>query len=269
MHPQDSEWTGYLLANKYPAFGGNEPMVVENLGPVFTQAPASGIHEVMVFSDDHHGSLADLSPEYAASAMIAIRDRMREHSTMTGMRYSQAIVNHGREAGASMAHPHGQLLGIPFVPGEIHEEMAGFARFEGGNLLVTTFEAEVSVGHRVVYADDDVAVLCPFWSGAAYEMLILPTSLQPHLLESSDDMVAAVGKAIRLSLVALRKQLGDVPYNMVVHSAPYRSSATFQWHVHILPKLATRAGFELGTGVLINVVPPEQAAANLRDSLPH
>ena len=131
-------------------------MVVKHLGPVFTQAPGSGIHEVLVLTPDHESSWADLSDAHAGLIMAAIRDRMEEHASVPGLRYSQAIVNQGREAGASLVHPHGQMLGMPFVPGEIADELAGFARFEGNCLMCTVIDAEEDAGHRVVYADDRV-----------------------------------------------------------------------------------------------------------------
>ena len=113
--------------------------------------------------------------------MAAIRDRMEDHARRVTVRYTQAIVNHGREAGASLEHPHGQLLGIPFVPGEIAEEEAGFRRFGESCLLCTMVEAERQAGHRVVIDDDKVLVVCPFWSGAPYEMLVMPRTHEAHL----------------------------------------------------------------------------------------
>ena len=126
-------WLVRVVPNLFPAFEGNEPLRVQNLGPVFTQASASGVHEVLVFSPDHTGSWADLDDKQAGLAMAAIRDRMEDHAGRSTVRYTQAIVNAGREAGASLEHPHGQLLGLPFVPGEIAEEEGGFRRFGGGS----------------------------------------------------------------------------------------------------------------------------------------
>jgi UDPglucose--hexose-1-phosphate uridylyltransferase len=76
-----------------------------------------------------------------------------------------------------------------------------------------------------------------------------------------------VGRAVRSALRAINESLGDVAYNVVFHSAPYRATGAYHWHVHILPSLTTRAGFELGTGVMINVVGPEKAADDLRAAL--
>jgi len=257
-------WLVRVVPNLYPAFEGDSPFVVSNRGPVFTQATAGGIHEVLILSPEHDASWGMLSDEQAGLVMAALRDRIEEHSQHPTLRYSQAIVNSGREAGASLEHPHGQLLGMSFVPRELAEEQARFARFAGSCLLCTTMDAEESVGHRVIYADDRVVVVCPFWSSVPYEMLVMPRSHSPHLYKSSTEDLVSVGHALRTSLAHLREQIGDVAYNIVFHSAPYRVNEPFHWHAHVWPKATTKAGFELGTGVAINIVPPEVAADELR-----
>lgn len=259
----DGSWRVLVVPNLYPAFEGRDPMVVEHLGPIFTQADASGMHEVLVVHPDHNASWADLSDDQARLVIAAIAARAEAHASMPELRYSQAIVNYGREAGASLVHPHGQLLGLPFVPGEILNEQAGFDRFSGACLLCTTIEAELDAGHRVVYADDRVVVVCPYWSGTPFEMLAIPRTHSAHLHTADLDDLAAVAIGLRHGLSSLRSALGDVAYNIVFHSAPYRAQGTYHWHAHVYPKIATRAGFELGTGVLINVMPPEEATGIL------
>src|SRR6185436_4982267 len=102
------------------------------------------------------------------------------------------MMNHGREAGASLAHPHGQLLGLPFVPGEILEEERAFARFESACILCATVEAELIDGKRVVFATEDVLCVCPFWAGTPYELLIIPREHALHLQDASDASLAGV-----------------------------------------------------------------------------
>jgi UDPglucose--hexose-1-phosphate uridylyltransferase len=257
-----------VVPNLDPAFEGDHPFVVEHRGPIFTQATAGGIHEVLVLSPEHDGAWDRISEEQAGLVMAAIRDRIEEHSAVPGLRYSQAIVNAGREAGASIEHPHGQLLGMSFVPRELAEEQAGFARFAGRCLLCTTVDAEEDARHRVVYADERVLVICPFWSGTPFEMLVIPRSHSAHLHRSSPADLVAVGRSLRTVLGQLRERLGDVAYNLVFHSAPYRAPEPYHWHVHVWPKLTSQAGFELGTGVLINIVAPEQATEELRVAVP-
>ncbi len=263
----EGRWLVRVVPNKYPAFSGGAPFVVDHRGPVFTEAPASGIHEVLVFSPDHDLSWSEFSDRQSDLVMAAIRDRIDEHQSTPGLRYSQAIVNAGREAGASLEHPHGQLFGIPFVPRELVDEQGSFSRFAGGCLLCTAASAEERAGHRVVDASERVVTFAPFWSGTPYEMLVVPRAHEAHLHRAAPDDLFATGTAIRSALAALRRQLGEVAYNVVFHAAPYRASAPFHWHVHILPKLTQRAAFELGTGVYINVVAPERAAEELRAGL--
>ncbi len=253
-----------VVPNKYPAFSGSDPMRVTNLGPVFTQANASGIHEVLVLSPEHDQTWADLDDKQAGLVMAAIRDRMEDHARQSPTRYTQAIVNAGREAGASIEHPHGQLLGIPFVPGEIAEEQRGFERFDGSCLLCTVAQAEVDVGFRVVFADDRVVLLCPYWSGAPFEMLVIPTNHEEHLTDASPKDLVSVGRSIRDGLVRLRDAVGDVAYNLVFHTAPHHHPGAFHWHVHLTPRVTSLAGFEQGTGVMINIVSPEEACEQLR-----
>lgn len=264
----DGEWSVRVVPNRYPAFSGTEPLAVTNLGPVFTQAPASGSHEVVIFTPDHESSWADFDERQIGLVMEALRERVEAHAAMPNVRYTQVIVNHGREAGASMAHPHGQVLGVPFVPKELADEEHGFARFKGSCVLCTTLEAELEAGYRTIAIDDLAVAVCPFWSGTPYEALVIPRAHEAHLNLAKPDDATAVGRVLKEVLARLRSVHGDVAYNLVIHTAPHRHDVEFHWHAHVLPKLTTRAGFELGTGVLINIVPPEQAAAELRAVTP-
>lgn len=261
---EGGEWIMRVIPNLYPAFEGEDGFAVQNLGPVHVQAEASGIHEVFVYSREHSDGLHVLSDAQAGHMMQALRRRFIDHAETPNIRYTQAIVNHGREAGASLAHPHGQLLGLPFVPGEILDEERAFARFAGGCLLCTTVEAEVSTGERVVLENDDVVVLCPYWSGVPFELLILPREHSLHLQSASDTSLEAVGRALRDAIGLLQEALGDVAFNLGFHTSPHHHTGEYHWHVHIWPNLVTQAGFERGTGVMINIVPPEEAASQLR-----
>ena len=262
-------WLVRVLPNRYPAFEGDAPFVIENRGPVFTEAPASGIHEVLVLSPDHDVTMASLPDEQVSLVMCAIRDRVEEHESTPGLRYSQVIINHGRQAGASIAHPHGQLLGIPFVPRELADEQASFERFAGGCVVCAAAAAEQTFESRMIQATEHAVTFCPYWSGTPYEILVVPRDHGAHLHRASTEGIVGVGRAVRSALRAVNEGLGDVAYNVVFHSAPYSATGEYHWHVHILPCLTTRAGFELGTGVMINVVGPEKAAEDLRDALRH
>ncbi len=172
----DGAWLVRVVPNLYPAFSGSEPMAVHNSGPVFIQAPASGIHEVVVFSPDHDLAWADFKDDQTELLMAAVAGRVEEHAAVPGIRYSQFITNSGREAGASLDHPHGQLLGIPFVPVELMAEQAGFSRFAGACLLCTVLDAEEDARHRIVAEDDRTLTVCPYWSGTPMRCWFCPVS---------------------------------------------------------------------------------------------
>jgi UDPglucose--hexose-1-phosphate uridylyltransferase len=257
-------WTLRVIPNLYPAFVGDDGFAVRHLGPVHVAAEASGIHEIFVYSPEHEGSLATLDDRQATQLMHALKRRFIDHAGTRHVRYTQAIVNHGREAGASLSHPHGQLLGLPFVPGEVLDEERAFARFVGGCVLCTTAQAELAADERVIIANDDVVVLCPYWSAAPYELLIVPRRHEQHLQDADDGSLDAVGRALRDATAHLNQALGDIAYNVGFHTAPHQHAGEYHWHVHLWPNLHTIAGFERGTGVMINVVSPEQAADVLR-----
>jgi UDPglucose--hexose-1-phosphate uridylyltransferase len=260
----EDDWRMRVLPNLYPAFAGEDSLAVRNLGPVHVMAEASGTHEVFVFTPSHTRNIIEFSDATCADMMVTLKKRLLDHAATDNIRYTQVIVNHGREAGASLAHPHGQLLGLPFVPGEILDEERAFVRFEGGCILCATVEAELVSSERVLFATDDAVAICPWWSGGPYEILIIPRHHDMHLPDASDEQLAGVGRAIRESLVHLNNLFDDVSFNLVFHTAPHHHNGAFHWHIHLFPKLTTVAGFERGTGVMINIVPPEQAASELR-----
>ena len=262
------KWQVRVVPNRYPAFSGDTPLELQELGPVYTQAPASGIHEVLVLSPGHATAWPDLDDAQVGLVMAAIRDRIEAHARYGVVRYTQVIVNHGREAGASLEHPHGQLLGTPFVPRALVEEVDAFADDGAGGdcLLCTTAREERREDHRIVVDDDGVLVVCPYWAGSPYELLVIPDDHVARMDHAEPASVVAVGRALRTALAKLRNLLDDVAYNLVFHTAPAGTDGLFHWHVHVTPRVTSVAGFEQGTGVLINIVAPEQAAAQLARS---
>lgn len=260
----DGAWRVRVVPNLYPAFGGDQPMVLADESELHASAPASGAHEVLVLSPKHDQSLLDLDDEGIRQVMRALCERVAAHAHRPEIAYTQAIVNYGREAGASLEHPHAQLLGIPFVPGEIDDEYRGFAQYPGPCLLCAVIDKELADDERVVLADDRAVVIAPWWSGVPYEMLVLPRAHASDLPSAATADIDAVGLGVRDALRGLHDVVGDVAYNMVLHTAPHQALGTYHWHVHLLPRTSTQAGFEQGTGVFINTVAPEVAATHLR-----
>jgi UDPglucose--hexose-1-phosphate uridylyltransferase len=230
---------------------------------LFSSQPASGVHEVIVSGPEHVTSLAQLEPEQLAAAIAAWRERMRAHD---GAAYVHLIVNEGPDAGASLEHSHAQLYALGFVPAAIARERerarAYHERTMGSHLLEDVATEEVRRRERLVAVDEETLLVCPWASRSPFELRVIPRTPTPRF-EEDDRGAAMVGTALR----ALAGALGALPqFNLWVRTAP-RGAEEFCWHVDIVPRLTIAAGFELGTGVDINVYPPERAAADLRGAL--
>jgi UDPglucose--hexose-1-phosphate uridylyltransferase len=230
---------------------------------LFSSRPALGAHEVLINSARHVTAMAELDEEQFAAAVATWRQRMRAHRDAS---YVQLIVNEGGGAGASLEHSHAQLYALPFVPAAVarERERAGAygERTAGGGLLRDVLVEEVRRRDRLVAIDDEAALICPWASRSPFELRVIPRREAARFEE--DEGGAAM---IRTAMRALAKLFDGPPeLNLWIRTAP-RGADQFHWHVDIAPRLTIKAGFELGTGVDINVYPPEKAASDLRDCL--
>jgi UDPglucose--hexose-1-phosphate uridylyltransferase len=248
------------------ASGGDPLLASRRAGEpdLFASRPASGGHEVIVNAPQHATALSELSDERVATAVEAWRQRMRAHREAS---YVQLIVNEGGAAGASLEHTHAQLYALPFVPASVarERERAGAyrERTAGGGLLSDVMVEEVRRRERLVAIDDEAALICPWASRSPFELRIVPRAAAPSFAEDETG-AAMLAKALRL----LAERLGGPPdLNLWVRTAPRGEDEGFHWHIDIAPRLSVKAGFELGTGVDINIYPPERAAADLRELL--
>jgi UDPglucose--hexose-1-phosphate uridylyltransferase len=231
---------------------------------LFSSRPASGAHEVIVNGPEHLTAMAQLDEEQFGLAVATWRERMRAHPEAS---YVQLIVNEGGGAGASLEHSHAQLYALPFVPAAVarERERAGAygERTAGGGLLGDVLVEEVRRRERLVAIDEEAALICPWASRSPFELRVVPRGEQPRF-EDGEGGAAMLRTALR----ALAERFGGAPeLNLWVRTAP-RGAEAFRWHVDIAPRLTVKAGFELGTGIDINVYPPERAASDLRECLP-
>ena len=232
---------------------------------LFASHPAEGAHEVIVHGPEHVTSMAELTEERFAGAVAAWRERMRAHAASAS--FVHLIVNEGPDAGASLAHSHAQLYALGFVPAEVarERERAGayHERTMGGHLLSDVAVEEVRRAERLVAIDEEALLVCPWASRSPFELRVIPRRPAPAF-ESDGDVGTAM---IRRAILGLANVFDAPPQlNLWVRTAP-RGAEEFCWHVDIVPRLTIRAGFELGTGVDVNVYPPERATADLRNVL--
>jgi UDPglucose--hexose-1-phosphate uridylyltransferase len=232
---------------------------------LFAAHPADGAHEVIIHAPEHVTSMAELPDERFAGAVAAWRERMRAHAGSASLVH--VIVNEGPDAGASLAHSHAQLYALGFVPAEVARERerssAYHERTMGGHLLADVATEEVRRADRLVAIDDEALLVCPWASRSPFELRVIPRRPAPAF-ESDGETGTAM---IRQAILGLARVFGTRPQlNLWVRTAP-RGTEEFCWHVDVVPRLTIRAGFELGTGVEVNVYPPERAAAELREAL--
>jgi UDPglucose--hexose-1-phosphate uridylyltransferase len=264
----NGSWRVRVVPNLYPALSPGEagdaidPLATGRGEPdLFSREPALGSHEVIVNAPDPVSSLAELEPEQVEAAMSVWRERMREHSDSA---YVHVIVNEGKEAGASLPHTHAQLYALPFVPAAVARERERFTaysdRTQGRNLLEDLLQEEVRRRERIVAIDDEAVALCPFGARVPFHLQIVPR--RPAARYSDDGPLG--GRMLHQTLTRLGSVLGTLPpLNMWVRTAP-RDAERFCWRIEILPRLSQLAGLEIGTGVHLNVLAPEDAAERLR-----
>jgi UDPglucose--hexose-1-phosphate uridylyltransferase len=265
---EDGGWQVRVVPNLYPALAdgdanaGADPLGSGRGEPdLFASRPATGAHEVIVNAPDPVSSLAELDPEQVETAMSVWRERMRAHDDAA---YVHVIVNEGKEAGASLPHTHAQLYALPFVPAAVARERERFTaysdRTQGRNLLEDLIQEEVRRRERVVAIDDEAVAIAPFASRVPFHVLLAPR--RPVARFSDEGPLG--GRLLHQVLGRLRAELGALPpLNMWVRTAP-RDASQFSWRIEILPRLAQLAGLEIGTGVHLNVLAPEDAAERLR-----
>ena len=232
---------------------------------LFSARPATGVHEVIVNSPNHATSLSQLDEMQLAAAVGGWRERMRARGAASA--YVQLIVNEGPDAGASLDHSHAQLYALDFVPTAVARERERFIAYhqstQGGDLLADIAAEEVRRRDRLVAIDDDAMILCPWASRGPFELRIVPRRPAARFEEDGEVGAGALTTALR----ALRTRLGfELQLNLWIRTAP-RDAGEFEWHIDVLPRLSVKAGFELSTGIDINVYPPERAASELREVL--
>ena len=262
--PDSPGWKVRVVPNLYPALSDASPAPPREADQdLFWAGAATGAHEVIINAPDSVTSLSELSAEQVACAVEVWRARMRHHA---GAPYVHVIVNERREAGASLPHTHAQLYALPFVPAAVARERERFGAYAtrtmGGNLLADLVQEEVRRRERVVAIDEECVLMAPYGARVPYQLLIAPRTPRMRFEDGGPSGAAMLHDALgRLA----RRLRAAPPLNLWVRTAP-QGAEHFCWRIDILPRLTHLAGLELGAGVHLNIVAPEQAAAELREA---
>jgi UDPglucose--hexose-1-phosphate uridylyltransferase len=262
----DGAWRVRVVPNLYPALDPDAADPERSHAPdLFTATAARGAHEVVVNAPDAVSSLAELTPGQVADAMAMWRTRSRVHHD-AGAAYVHVIVNERAEGGASLPHTHAQVYALDFVPAQVARERERFTahatRTMGGNLLQDLVQEEVKLGERIVAIDAEAVLMVPYGARFPYQLMLAPR--RPRARFDDDGPTGAA--LLHEGLCRLARRLGaSPPLNLWIRTAP-RGTDHFCWRIDVVPRLTNMAGLELGTGVYLNIVAPERAAAELREA---
>jgi len=268
--PNTDGWLLRVVPNKFPALEpvnkGGEPFVCS----FFESCPGYGIHEVIIETPHHNRHMADLTEKETVLLLKSFKDRLISLSEDRKLKYVQIFRNHRREAGASIEHPHCQLLALPFIPPLLETEYrrcSEYYRERGRCLLCTLLEEEEKARERVILKNDSYVAYIPFAAPLPFTIWIVPKEHLSSLELSQDNWAEKLAPVLKGCLQKLSLKLQDPPYNLYFHLAPLRSEPLpyYHWHLEIIPKLTVVAGLEMATGTYINVTKPEEAARFLRD----
>ena len=263
-------WTHRVVPNKFPALRIEGDLDPTGEGP-FDRMTGVGAHEVVIETPEHTGSLAAMPVESLAEVLLAFRERIIDLKKDSRFQYILIFKNHGEAAGASLEHPHSQLIATPIIPIMVTEELAGslqYYKMKERCVWCDILRHERRARRRLILESHGFAALAPFAPRFPFETWILPVRHRSAFEESGVDELRNLAVVLGDFLRRMNRTLGDPPFNFMLHTAPLSEPALehFHWHLEVIPKLTRVAGFEWGSGFFINPMPPEDAAIALREA---
>lgn len=270
LPPGAARWSVRVVPNKYPALTPDADQRVTHRQDLLCSLPGRGHHEVIIEGPRHRPTAAPREAETLRDVFLAARERGRAFSTDPALRHVALFKNHGPAGGASLAHPHWQLVALPVIPPAVAREFqiaAEYREAHGRAMLEDLVSLELESETRVVEITDEFAVLAayaPQWTGETWIVPRAPVAGLQHLDDAGLDALAGT---LWRTLRRVAGALDEPALNVVVHSAPLgvgAASEAFRWHVRLQPRLGTPAGFELGSGVAVVTLAPEAAAEAFR-----
>jgi UDPglucose--hexose-1-phosphate uridylyltransferase len=270
-----SGWWVRVVSNKFPALQYEGQPKRMGVG-MFDKMNGVGAHEVIIETPEHNLSIADMPEKQVEEIIWAYRDRTIELRKDKRFRYILIFKNHGRDAGASLDHPHSQLIALPIIPKRVQEEIAGakqYYDYKERCVFCDIINQETDDQKRIVAENESFISFFPFASRFPFEVWIIPKEHEAYFSDIQKNGVINLARILKKTLRKIKYTLNDPPYNYLIHTTPYGAGDTphYHWHIEIIPKLTKVAGFEWGTGFYINPTPPEEAAkflTEMEDKIP-
>ncbi|PJE50787.1 MAG: hypothetical protein COV29_03600 [Candidatus Yanofskybacteria bacterium CG10_big_fil_rev_8_21_14_0_10_36_16] len=275
LNKSGDDWLVKVISNKYPAVDRSkttrEPKQIK--ADFFNVVEAGGYHEVFVFRN-HDKVLADYNSDEMAEVFGVYRDRFHHVVDNTSSKYILVFTNYGIKAGGTLFHPHSQIISTSVIPLSAQNSLRDAEDYFVKNSQKPydkMIEWEISEAKRIIYENEDFVAFCPFVSRVPYEIRIFPKDSTSHFWKTDDSKLPDLGRAVSTVLGKMSKALKYPDYNFFIHSAPvYDKSDKFDdyytWHIEIMPKVEFVGGFEIGSGVYINAIDPDEAAKLFRET---
>ncbi len=267
FYPNKENWRVCSIPNKFPAFVHGKSRNFRMDGP-YEKEDAVGFSEVII-TREHDKPIALMDNGDVEALLKCFQARYIDLMHQKFIDYILIMQNHGEEAGASVYHPHAQLFAIPIISNDNMDEISGAEQYYQKNKrcsFCTIISNEKEVKKRIVFENSEFLVICPYASRFPFQMRIMPIEHQPYFERMAPHQLSKCAEALQKVLLKIYKGLNDPPYNFYIHTSPCdgRDHNYFHWHIAIMPRLSRMAGFEIGTGIEINTVAPEDAAKFLR-----
>ena len=264
----ENDWFLQIIPNKYPSVEthyGTCPSL-KKLGP-YSDMDAIGFHEVVI-TRDHSRTIALFKETEIETVINGYKERYLALSKEKCLRYIFIFHNSGKEAGASVPHPHSQIMGLPIIPSDVQRSLDGCNNyFEKNKKCVhcETIEWEQSRKERVIYQNSDFIAISPYASRVNFEIRIFPLKHNPNFEKITSVQIKKLAESFKAVFKKIYDKLENPPYNFFIHTASLSSgSKCYHWHIEILPRISIWAGFELGTGIEVVFITPEKAAKILK-----
>lgn len=268
--PDTPGWKLRVVPNKFPALI-TEGEINRRTEGIYDKMNGLGAHEIIIETPDHYANASTLTADEFKNILIAYRQRIIALKSDNRFRYIAVFKNHGDLAGATLEHPHSQMIALPVVPKRAMEELDGSQAYythKNRCVFCDIIGQELSDGRRVVAENNMFLAYEPFASRFPFETCVLPKQHFSSFEDADESMFDAMAEVFSLTLKKINKALGFPPYNYMLHSSPLNRDVHdfYHWHFEIIPRLTRVAGFEWGTGFYMNPTPPEYAAEYLRDA---
>jgi UDPglucose--hexose-1-phosphate uridylyltransferase len=269
-HPNTSGWQVRAVPNKFPALQIEGLIDRRGLG-IYDMSNGIGAHEVIIETPYHNKDIPDLLESEVENIISMYCQRALDLAKDKRFKYLLIFKNYGPAAGASLEHPHTQLIALPMVPKNVKEEIDGarnYFEYRERCIFCDMIRQEIDDKERTISENKYFISFCPFVSRFPFEIWITPKKHVACFCQTSPEEVSALASILKDVVTRTKKLFTELSYNFIIHSIPVNSDANpegYHWHLEFMPKLTRVAGFEWGTGFYVVPTPPEIAARLLRE----